>query len=365
MGMKILIAFNHPAPYKVRLFNELSKHVDLDVIFERTSASDRPEAFYNCNEYKFNAMFCKNGYFSTEDSWSGELKRYIKKNYSKYDLVIMNGYSKICEMRAISYMNKHHLPYILYINGGVIHKENRFKRKLKTKYIRSASSYISPCDEADEYLLFYGAKKEKIYHYPYSTFYDSEVLNKPLTLEEKNIIREKYNLPKDKRIFVSPCQFIERKNNMFLMSFFKHLDANLLLIGDGIEKEKYQEYIKNENLNNVIIHPFMDKKDLFDVLKCCDFFVTLSKEDIYGHTTNEALACGLPVISSDSVISSRHLIKNGINGYLVSLDNKEEIANAFNLISNKMSVEAIKTAKEFTIEAAAKRHIEIFKELMK
>ena len=31
--MKILIVFNHPAPYKVRGFNELAKYVDLDVIF--------------------------------------------------------------------------------------------------------------------------------------------------------------------------------------------------------------------------------------------------------------------------------------------------------------------------------------------
>ena len=44
--MKVLIVFNHPAPYKVKLFNEIDKYMDLDVIFERTEASDRPKDFY-------------------------------------------------------------------------------------------------------------------------------------------------------------------------------------------------------------------------------------------------------------------------------------------------------------------------------
>ena len=50
---KVLIVFNHPAPYKVRLFNELSKHFDLHVIFERGSNSDRNKGFYFEEKYNF------------------------------------------------------------------------------------------------------------------------------------------------------------------------------------------------------------------------------------------------------------------------------------------------------------------------
>ena len=49
--MRVLIIFNHPAPYKVNAFNELAKYVDLTVIFERTKAKDRPDSFYKaCRE---------------------------------------------------------------------------------------------------------------------------------------------------------------------------------------------------------------------------------------------------------------------------------------------------------------------------
>ena len=49
--MRVLIIFNHPAPYKVEAFNELSKYCDLTVLFERTKAKDRPDSFYAANEY--------------------------------------------------------------------------------------------------------------------------------------------------------------------------------------------------------------------------------------------------------------------------------------------------------------------------
>ena len=37
--MRVLIIFNHPAPYKVSVFNELAKYVDLTVLFERNILS--------------------------------------------------------------------------------------------------------------------------------------------------------------------------------------------------------------------------------------------------------------------------------------------------------------------------------------
>ena len=76
--MKVLIVFNHPAPYKVNLFNEIAKFVDLTVIFERKSASDRPADFYAGNIYNFNHIFLKKGAFSNENSNTNELVKYLK-----------------------------------------------------------------------------------------------------------------------------------------------------------------------------------------------------------------------------------------------------------------------------------------------
>ncbi len=362
--MKILIVFNHPAPYKVNLFNSLCKDVELDVIFERKSAKNRPDDFYKGNVFNFHTMFLKHGAFGDENSNTGELKKYLKKHHQEYDLIIMNGYSTISEMRAINYLIKNKIRFGLYINGGVIKEDSNWKYKLKKKYISSADYYFSPSEEANEYLVHYGADASKIHLYSYASVSDSEVIKEPIPKEEKEQIREKLNLPQG-RLFVTASQFIERKDILYLLDIFKDLDDKLLVIGEGPQKEKYEKFIFDNNMTNVEIRDFLPRTQLFEVFKGCDYFITLSKEDIYGHTINEAMANGLPVISSDHVVAAKKLIQDGVNGYVVSLENKQEIVNAIKNVSYNMSSAAISSAKENTLEKMAREHIEIFKELVK
>ena len=53
---RILFVFNHPAFYKVRLLNELSKYFEIDVIFERRKNKDRNKFFYSESNYKLNLI---------------------------------------------------------------------------------------------------------------------------------------------------------------------------------------------------------------------------------------------------------------------------------------------------------------------
>ena len=135
--MKVLIVFNHPAPYKVKLFNELSKYVDLTVIFERKKAKNRPKEFYSETDYKFNAIVLKHGYMGNEGSFSGRVKSHIRKHRKEYDFIIMNGYSHLSEMMAISYMIKKRIPYLLMINGGFPKKDLFFKIEISENHLIS------------------------------------------------------------------------------------------------------------------------------------------------------------------------------------------------------------------------------------
>ena len=362
--MKILIVFNHPAPYKIRLFNELAKYFDLEVIFEREKATNRPDSFYNAKDFNFKYSILKKGAYGEENSNTNELKKIIKARHQEFDAIIMNGYATPTELRAIHFMNKHHIPYVLYINGGLIKKESKFKKWLKTKFISTAAKYFSPCEQADEYLRYYGADQSKIVHYVYSTIYEKDIVRKPLTKEEKAEFRKKFDLPEGD-LYISASQFIKRKNNTQLIDCFKNEKATLLLVGEGNQKEEYERIINESGMKNVIIRPFEKRDSLFELMKACDGFITLSQEDIYGHTTNEAFAMGLPVLSSNKVVGSRHLIKDGINGYLVDLNNNDDIIDKINKLKEIDSNEAIKTAKENTIELMVKTTVNIINGLAK
>lgn len=352
--MKTLFVFNHPAPYKVKVFNELKKLTDIQVVFERTSAKDRPDSFYKDNKYNFPVLFLKKGYYGKEMTYSKELKTYIKKHHQQFDAIVMNGYSTIAEMRAIKYMIKHHIPYILQINGGVIKKDSSLKKKIKTYFISNAAKYFSPCVEADKYLIHYGADKENIYHYPYGNYYKKEIIKEPVSESKKEAIRKKWKLPEG-IIFMNASQFIERKNNLQLIEILSERPETLLLVGSGEEKKSYEELIKSKSISNVLIMDYKDKNDLFEIMKGCDYFITLSQEDIFGHTTLEAMANGLPVISSNRVISSLDIIKDGKNGYIVDINKRQSIIKAIENASLLSSEEAIKVAHKNTIEESANK----------
>ena len=355
--MKVLIVFNHPAPYKVKLFNELAKSVDLDVIFEIKKAKNRTASFYKYNQYHFNSINLKLHRFGKENVIGGALKRYIKRHHNEYDYIIMNGYSQFAELKAIRMMIKKHIPYVLMINGGIIHQENRIKKHIKTKYISSASMYFSPNLESNKYLEFYGADPSKIKMYKYSNIMNSEINHTPLGEDVKTQICLKYHLPYGK-IYINPGQFIPRKNNEQLLRIFKDRKETLLLVGRGPLQKKYEAYIKDNNIHNIFIMDYLEEPQIKEVMKAATALITLSKEDIFGHTVLEALAVGLPVISSDKVVSSLEMIKNDVNGYVVSLDKEDDINDAISKVHNLEYNQIISSLDHHTIEQTSKDIIE-------
>ncbi|HKM11540.1 MAG: glycosyltransferase family 4 protein [Bacilli bacterium] len=359
--MKVFITFNHPAPYKVALFNGLASFFDLHVIFERTKARNRNKIFYQDQQYKFNFHTIRGWCLGDENFLSWGIKKHLKQN--SYDLIVMNGYSTIAEMIALRYLKKHHIPYIFAINGGVVRtKENRFKRGIKHYFIDGATFYLSPSEEADRYLLHYGVERKRILHYPYSTIYEHEIATKKITSLEKRFLRKQLGIDGE-QVFISVGQFIERKNNMRLLKIWKLMPKSrtLVLIGDGPDRVKYENFIKDNKIENVCLLNFKARKDVLNLLRISDYAIFLSKEDIYGHVVNEALSQGLGVIASNKMVAARTLVQDGSNGFLVDPENEAQVLFSINTIVTKdFYHKAIEVAKQNTIEAMVARHVEIF-----
>ena len=358
---KVLIVFNHPAPYKVRLFNALAKYFDLHVIFERGSASDRNKDFYFEEKCNFTTHKIKGIKIGKENFISNGVNKHIKNN--KYDLIIMNGYSQFAEMKAISFLKKNNIPYVLYINGGIIKKDSSFKKKLKTKYIKGALAYFSPDKASNEYLVYYGADEKKIYNYPYSTVYEKEICYSKPNQED---IRKELGINFEK-VFVSSGQLIERKNYISLVKEWKKFPENygLFLIGDGNQKREIEKLIKEENLKNVVLTGFLQREKMFDYFKAADCFLFPSKQDIYGHVINEAFSQGVPVISTKNVNSALKLI-NEKNGFLLDKLEGEELKEKIEAVLKKdCFLDCIQTAKANCIEVMVERHVEMIEEVIK
>ncbi len=364
--MKVLFLFNHPAPYKVDFFNELSKYVEVTALFERKANSDRDAGFYKNNKYNFKAIFLKGLKIGKENSLSFDVIQQIKNN--QYDLIIINGWRTFTEMRAINYLKRNRKPYAFYINGGIAKEtESALNSGIKNNYISGADLYFSPDETSNIYLLHYGARKEQIVNYPYSTIYEKDVLRNPLSFQEKVQLRKELSLPEQAEIVISVGQFIERKNYFSILNIWSSMPTNryLVLLGGGKLKIKYESYIKKNHLKNVIILPFKSKDTILKYMRASDLFIFPSLEDIYGHVINEALTQGLPVISSMNVNAAKKLIENGYNGFVYKLgDDKDLICKIDKVLSQQIdfSHRAIVSSKDNTIENMATFHAKAFKE---
>ncbi len=358
---KVLFVFNHPAPYKIRLLNEMAKFLDLTVIFERYKNKDRNKAFYFEHKMNFKTVKINGIPISKENIISNGVKKHIK--HSKYDLIIMNGYSQFAEMNAIDYLIRKNIPYCLYINGGIIkEKEDLLHRYLKRKYISHSSFYLSPDERSNEYLTFYGADKNKIYNYPYSTIYKDEIARKLLTPEEITVARNNINITA-KEVYISAGQLIKRKNYLTLTKCWPKDQNKLLLIaGVGKEEKLIRKYLRQNSIENVKLLGFLSRKELFSYYQISDAFIFPSNEDIYGHVINEAMSQGLPVISLPNVNAAHKLIHNGVNGYIISKLDKDTLLEALNDVILLDKNESIKEAKKNTIEEMVKVHKKILED---
>ena len=76
------------------------------------------------------------------------------------------------------------------------------------------------------------------------------------------------------------------------------------------------------------------------------------------------MACGLPVITTDRCVAGLELIENGVNGYIVPVDDAKELSEKISAVFSgdyrQMGAAALETIRPYTIENMAKAHVKIF-----
>ncbi|MEJ9228284.1 glycosyltransferase family 4 protein [Peribacillus butanolivorans] len=363
--MKVLFLVNIPSPYRVDFFNELGKLCDLTVLYERKSAADRNENWLSSKSKSFKEVFLKGKHIRKDTAFNPEITKYLRKGL--FDLFIIGGYSTPTGMFAIENCKLKKIPFILNADGGIIGTEGKIKYKMKKHFIGSASAWLSTGSNTSNYLIHYGAKKEKMYVYPFTSISEKNVLNTPLSLQTKSVIKKKLGI-ENKPTAIAVGQFIHRKGFDTLINSWAKVNSeyNLLVIGGGEKEQELNEQIRKLNLTNVTLLDFMSSNQLTEYYKASDLFILPTREDIWGLVVNEAMANGLPVITTEKCVAGLELITDGENGYIVPIENELILSERINEIlvnrelKNKMGEKSIEKIKQYTLESMAKRHIEIF-----
>lgn len=166
---------------------------------------------------------------------------------------------------------------------------------------------------------------------------------------------------------ISLGTFNNNKSQDFLIHCFELLDKEkfkLTFIGDGNTLHQCKKLAEEKNLLDSIL--FIGQQNSPETfLKKGHIFIHASKSEAFGLALIEAMAAGMPVITTDGK-GNRDLIKESENGFMIWDRKPELFANKINELVNSpelykhMSQKAIAFAAKYDVKAYCKKLIEIY-----
>lgn len=172
---------------------------------------------------------------------------------------------------------------------------------------------------------------------------------------DKKQCRKEFGISDDDFVVVFVGQFMPRKGTLRLDKALKNIGdkkIKAVFIGSGLEDPSYEGIIHKGRVAHDDVPKWLNAADVFVLPTlnegCCNAII-------------EAMACGLPVVSSNLPFNWDVLDEN--NSIMIDPNNVEEIASAIKELRNdpdkceNMSTSAAKTAEGLTIDKRAERII--------
>lgn len=359
MKKKILFYTNIISPYRHKFFNQLSDHYDVAVVFRGEYYGGVPESWHDASSFSYKPFFLSKGVVNDRSlSFKG-----LPFLFHSHDYLFFTSYGYRTDLINILFAILLRKNYFLEFDGLIFKKDSFFKRKLKKLIFGKAKAIFSPSKASDDAIYAY-CENAKIRRYPFTSIENKNRLQSLCTPEQKKALRSELELPEDKFIVLAVGQLIHRKGFDIFVDSSKLTDENVFYVGiGGIPTNESWAY-KLDNAKNIVFKEFQNESVIKKFMMAADVFVFPTREDIWGLVVNEAMAYGLPVISTDKSVAALELIEDGVNGFIVPSESPEKIAEKINLLQkdsdllSKLSINALTKSKEYTIENMVNVHID-------
>lgn len=189
-------------------------------------------------------------------------------------------------------------------------------------------------------------------------------------------IRKKLNIEGNQKVLITVGSLTKQKGHEFLIKAMKELIKDypnliLLIIGKGELREKLEKEIKSFNLEkNIFLLGY--KENLKEYLSASDIFVLPSLWEGFGLVIAEAMASGLPVVST-RIFGVMDIIQDRENGFLAEARDSNSLAEKIRYILNlkeeeieKIIYRARKTVEgKFSLDRMVRDYKMLYNDLLK
>ena len=176
---------------------------------------------------------------------------------------------------------------------------------------------------------------------------------------ERSLLAEK-----EEKILTHISNFRPLKRIMDVISIFEgvqlKIKSKLMMVGEGPEKKRAIQYVNEKGLEEQVL--FLGNSNEIDKILCySDLFLLPSEKESFGLSALEAMAHGVPIISSDAG-GIPEVNKHGKTGYLSKIGDTESMTlNALSLLQNEslhksFKKQAEQQAEKFNLESVVNQY---------
>ena len=182
--------------------------------------------------------------------------------------------------------------------------------------------------------------------------------------------REALGLAPETRLLLYAGRLAAEKNLLFLLRGFARIrrrlcEAVLVVAGDGPLREAMEREADRLGIGGAVrFVGFLDHPRLVDMYRAADLFLFASKTETQGLVLVEAMAGGTPAVAIGA-LGVVDVVRNGVNGYLVSEDEAQFAEAAVVALSDRETYASLcsgarETARGMSVESYADSTIELY-----
>lgn len=144
-------------------------------------------------------------------------------------------------------------------------------------------------------------------------------------------LKQKLGIPDNSLLVGTVGSLTVRKNQQALLNMVSHImkrlpNVRFVLLGEGSLRARLEKRCQELAIEEFVYMPGV-LAPATDFLADLSVFVLTSSEEGTSNALLEAMAMGLPCVTSD-IPSNRELLENGISGLLVNVEDAEEFSSA-------------------------------------
>lgn len=196
-----------------------------------------------------------------------------------------------------------------------------------------------------------------------------QIIHNPIPIQviiesSKEPLEHSWFQPGEPPVIIAVGRLVAVKDFTTLIKAFsiveKSLPSHLLILGEGPLRPELTNLINCLGLNNKVSMPGFVSNP-YKYMKKSKVFVLSSLREGFPNSMVEAMACGIPIISTQGDGGAKEILENGKWGQLVPVGNENMMAEAIlKAFEPSNDVNTLQRAKDFSIDIIIKKYRQSF-----